>query len=139
MKKRIALVLALVFLLALTSCAGPAAEVSTTQVFDQEELRQKFPEYFDLNTAKGLEVYVWQLAENSYSCGVLPGTNRNKTNEEIWGLMTKSASIEEMKAILSTYDIPDENIAIIPCVQPISSYFYPIDEQYTQAVTALFE
>ena len=53
---------------------------------DMESLRERYPKYFDLNTFKGLEVYVWQMAAGSYSLGVLPGTNRNKTFEELMNL-----------------------------------------------------
>ena len=84
------------------------------------DLREKFPEYFDLDTFKGLEVYAWQMAGNSYSFGALTGTNRNKTLEEMMRL--KGATAEEMKAILSTYDIPKESIIVIPWQNPISSY-----------------
>lgn len=87
---------------------------------DLETLREKYPEYFDLDTTKGLEVYVWQMAQGSYSCGVMSGTNRNKTFEELMAL--KGASITEMRAILSTYDIDEQDISIIPWQNPISSY-----------------
>lgn len=87
---------------------------------DMEGLQAKFPDYFDLPTSKGLEVYVWQMAPDSYSCGVLPGTNREKTLEELMKL--KGATIAEMQVILSTYDIAVENISIIPWQNPVSSY-----------------
>lgn len=87
---------------------------------DMEGLQAKFPDYFDLPTSKGLEVYVWQMAPDSYSCGVLPGTNREKTLEELMKL--KGATIAEMQVILSTYDIAVENIFIIPWQNPVSSY-----------------
>lgn len=83
-------------------------------------LREKFPEYFDLGTFKGLEVYAWQMARDSYSFGIMTGTNRNKSLEEMIHL--KGATASEMKAILSTYDIPKENIIVIPWQNPISSY-----------------
>ena len=85
-----------------------------------DELKEKFPEYFDLSAFKGLEVYVWQMAPDSWSCGVLPGTNREKTPEELWNM--KGTTIEEMRAILSTYDIPKDDIIVIPWQNPISSY-----------------
>ncbi len=85
-----------------------------------DELKEKYPEYFDLSAFKGLEVYVWQMAPNSYSCGVLPGTNRGKTLEEL--LNMKGTTIEEMRALLSTYEIPKEDIIVIPWQNPISSY-----------------
>ncbi len=87
---------------------------------DESVLREKYPEYFDLSTFKGLEVYVWQMAHNSYYCGVMEGTNRNKELEELMSL--KGTTIDEMKAILSSYDIPKENIFIIPWQNPFSSY-----------------
>ena len=87
---------------------------------DIASLRAKYPEYFDLSTFKGLELYVWQMAEGSYSCGLMLGTNRNKTLEELVNL--KGASIEEMRAILSTYDIDENDVFIIPWQNPISSY-----------------
>ncbi len=93
------------------------AEGSTAEL---ETLRSRFPEYFDLSTFKGLEVYVWEIVPERYSCGVLPGTNREKTSEELMNL--KAATAGEMRAILSTYDIPKENIAIIPWHHPLSSY-----------------
>lgn len=95
-------------------------EVWGTASVEDSVLREKYPEYFGLSTFKGLEVYVWQMAPNSYFCGVMEGTNRNKTLEEIMSL--KGAAIDEMKAILSTYDIPKENISVIPWQNPISSY-----------------
>ena len=85
-----------------------------------DDLREKYPEYFGLPTFKGLEVYVWQMAPDSYSCGAMEGTNREKTLEELMAL--KGASIDEMKTILSNYDISKENISIIPWQNPVSSY-----------------
>lgn len=87
---------------------------------DMESLRAKYPEYFDLDTFKGLEVFAWQMGPDSYYCGVLPGTNREKTLEELMNL--KGARITEMRAILSTYDIDEKNVSIIPWQNPVSSY-----------------
>ena len=83
-------------------------------------LRAKYPEYFDLSTFKGLELYVWQMGPNSYSCGLMLGTNRNKTLEELINL--QGVTIAEMRAILSTYDIDEKDIIIIPWQNPVSSY-----------------
>lgn len=87
---------------------------------DMDSLREKYPEYFDLSTYKGLELYVWQMGPNSYSCGLMLGTNRNKTLEELINL--KGVTIAEMRAILSTYDIEEKDIIIIPWQNPVSSY-----------------
>ena len=90
-----------------------------------DELRAKYPEYFELGTFKGLEVYVWQMAENSYRFGLMQGTNREKTLEE--KLALKGATAEEMALILSTFDIEDKNIFVIPWQNPISSYMVTED------------
>ena len=104
----------------------PAIRVTTT---DLDIIRESYPEYFDLETSKGLEVYVWQMAPEGYSFGLLPGTNREKNLEELWSL--KGASAEEMRAILSTYVIDEKDIIIIPWQNPISSYLgeYWISQQ----------
>ena len=96
------------------------AILKPTTTVNIDELKEKYPEYFDLSAFKGLEVYVWQMAPNSYSCGVLSGTNREKTLEELWNM--KGTTIEEMRTILSTYDILKEDIIVIPWQNPISSY-----------------
>lgn len=95
-------------------------EVFGITAVDESNLREKYPEYFDLPTDKGLEVYVWQMGLNSYDCGIMEGTNREKTPEELINL--KGASIDEMKSILSSYNIPKDNIFIIPWQNPISSF-----------------
>ena len=124
----------LFFTFALATVLAACGSASNTK----EELQRKFPEYYDLNTAKGLEVYVWQTAEDTYYCGVLPGTNRNKTDEEISSLTANGATVEEMKTILSSYDISSDNIMISPCKQPGLDYSYQIDDIYIQNITALF-
>ncbi len=113
---------------------GSAAQDAPTE----PELRARFPEYYDLSTFKGLEVYVWQEAEDTFLCGVMEGTNRNKTDEEIAALAENPATVEEMKMILSSYGIPYDNIFIAPCRQLYSDYYYTIDEAYQKKVNALF-
>ena len=85
-------------------------------------MKEEFPQYFDLGTFKGLEVYVWETEPDEYSCGVLPGTNRNKFAEEFAELANNGVTIEEMKIILSSYDITRDEIAIIPIKNPSSNY-----------------
>ncbi|MCR5683688.1 MAG: copper amine oxidase N-terminal domain-containing protein [Clostridiales bacterium] len=118
---------------------GTASYSFYTDMKDRSGLREQFPQYFDLSTFKGLEVYVWSMAEGSYRCGVLAGTNRNKTWEEIMDLSLHSVSVEEMKQILASYDIPDEEVFLLACHQPISSFAYEIDSAYCAAVAAQFD
>lgn len=98
----------------------PTPELTKEPLSDIDALREKYPEYFDVWDSKGLELYVWQMGENSYSFGILPGTNRVKWEDEIWSL--KGVTVEEMRLILSTYDTDRENIFIYPFQHPLSSY-----------------
>ena len=118
---------------------GPKPDGAEEIVTDSLSLRERFPEYIDLSAFKGLEVYVWSLAEGSYRCGILPGTNRNKTQKEIWDMGFHGVSVADMKEILAAYDVPDDEVFLFACAQPISSYLYPIDEDYCRAVSAQFD
>ena len=69
----------------------------------------------------------------------MSGTNRNKTEEEIWELQEKSLSVDEAKALLNELGINRNDIIVIPIAQPYSSYLYEIDSEYTEQVTKLFE
>ena len=150
-KKRVIMLIVLFALLAaLLVCAldwavrngrgiSPAASAEAVPAGDIGALRERYPEYFDLSGFKGLEVYVWQTAEDSFRCGVLMGTNRNKTEEEIVALGANSASADEMKLILSSYDVPDEDVFLIPCVMPLSNCFYEIDDSLRNRIGELFD
>ena len=115
---------------------GTQARLPEGKALELDALEEKYPEYFGLSTFKGLELYVWQMGPESWSCGLMEGTNRNKTNEEIWNL--RGSTAEEMKQILSTYDIPEEDISIIPFLHPASSYWFDIDEGYRERLRTLF-
>ncbi len=99
-------------------------------------LREKFPEYFDLPVSKGLEVYIWQMSKDNYQCGLMSGTNRNKTDEEIMSL--KPASIVEMRLILSTYSLPTTDMILIAYQHPLSSYRYEVNDAYYEKLHEVF-
>jgi antirepressor regulating drug resistance, predicted signal transduction N-terminal membrane component len=90
-------------------------------------LREQYPQYFDLDATNGLDVYVWQMAENSYSFGVLPhsDTHRDWISSELLDL--RGTGVDAMRQILSTYHLDESDIHIIPWQNPISSY---IGEQW---------
>jgi hypothetical protein len=115
------------------------SEEDTQSPVDTALLREKYPEYFELSNFKGIEVYVWQMSQDSYLCGLMSGTNRNKTDEEIAALSEKALEINEAKAILDYLGVKGTYIIVIPVIQPYSSYLYEIDEAYTEKVRKLFE
>lgn len=144
--KFISIVLAASLMLSATACSVSKGETELTSgssysseiKSEVERLREKYPEYFELSAFKGIEIYVWEMAEGSYHCGLMSGTNRNKTEEEIWDLAKKPLTIEEAKLILNELKIDKEYWIIIPVVQQISSYRYVIDDAYREKVRKLF-
>ena len=83
-----------------------------------ELLKEQCPEYFELSSFKGIEVYVWETEDGAYRCGMMSGTNRMKTDSEIQALEQKSLSITEAKMVLEGNGIEDESIIVIPITQP---------------------
>ncbi|MBE6730151.1 MAG: M56 family metallopeptidase [Ruminococcaceae bacterium] len=124
----------------ITDVGGADEAINTVTSSDLEELKNKFPAYFDLNTSKGLNVYIWQMAENSYSCGLLPAKDTDYTQEELWDLHKASASLEEMRAIIMSYipNISQSDIEVLPIQMPHSSYIYNIDDTYKENLVNLF-
>lgn len=142
MKRIIILALSFMCVFILDGCSSTQTsnmELETSNLVDMDDLKKRYPEYFELVDFKGIEVYVWQMAENSYCCGMMSGTNRNKTDEEIWGLQEKSLSVEETKAILNEIGVEGSDIIVIPITQPYSSYMYEIDDVYKENVSNLFK
>ena len=89
---------------------------------DVEVLREKYSEYFNINVSRGLDVYVWQMAKNSYSFGLLPHSEEGRQMLDPALLNLKGASASEMRAILSTYNIDKSRIYLISWQNPLSSY-----------------
>ncbi len=103
---------------------------------EEATLRQKYPEYFDLPTDKGLEVYVWSFANNNYNCGLLPARETAYSYIEIDSL--KPATMEEMRAIIACYDIEIQDVELVAARNRFSSYYYEIDREYYETINRLF-
>lgn len=88
----------------------------------QIALMEQYPEYFGLDATNGLDVYVWQMAKNSYSFGLLPHSEQGREwlSDELINL--KGVRAEEMRTILSAYDIDEQEIYVILWSHPLSSY-----------------
>lgn len=123
--KLIPLILCVLLLSAVSACAtnvpkpteptavpsnGSPAPVSERTV---SELREQYPEYFNLDTMKGLELYLWRADDNNVYCGLLPGTERVKTNDEIRVMETRGVLPEEMRDIMSTYGLGKGSVLMI--------------------------
>jgi hypothetical protein len=89
---------------------------------DSKTLHEKYPQYVGLDTSNGLDVIVWQMAENNYNFGLLPHTDEERywLSDELTEL--KSVRLDDMRAIIESYDIPREKLYIVPWQNPLSSY-----------------
>ncbi len=110
-----------------------------------EVLKEQYPEYFELSAFKGVEVYVWETADGTYRCGLMSGTNRNKTGAEIQALEQRSLSVAEAKMVLEEIGVKEGYILVIPIPQPYPdsddtdiSKPYIIDEEHAEQMTSLF-
>ena len=113
----------------------PDAVIPAGERKEITELRKQYSEYFGIDTSKGLKVYVWQMAESDCSCALLSGTDE-RSELEI-GLQSKSTTIEQMRLILSTYGLEEKDIDVVPFHNPISSYWYEIDNDYKVRIRRL--
>lgn len=120
--------------------ANTETGTDTNTSIDINKLKAKYPMYFNLDTTKGLTVYVWQMSADSYSCGLLPNTNIGYTELELLRLHFNATSIDEMRSIV-TYYYPyntQKYVTVCPIIMPISSYAYNIDDKYIRKINELF-
>ena len=102
-----------------------------------EQLRQTHSHFFNIPTDGGLTVYVWEMAKDVYECH-LANTQIDAQKGESYVYSVGYATVEEMKAILTTYNVEKRDITIQPVINPWSSYIYEIDEAYVAKTEALF-
>ena len=100
------------------------------------QLQEKYPMFFDVSTDGGLTVYVWQMSKNSYSC-YLVNTADEAVSDNSFAYEV-GATIAEMRAILTTYDIDKKDVTIQPVTNPLSSYSYEINDEYRTTIKELF-
>lgn len=111
--------------------------VGEIQSLSHSLLKEKYPNFYDLNTQNGLTVYIWQLSDINYGCYLVSSDMDNLTDHSF--AFEKGATLIEMAAIVSGYEIDLEKITIKPVINPISSFHYEINEEYTQSLEKLFK
>lgn len=95
-----------------------------------EELRVKYPQYFDLDTDKELRVVSWRISENGYYFGLLNQKDGSFTDYELLTVAQNGATADEMRVILSSYDVPNYNIDVIIYKQNGTRFEYEADHAY---------
>lgn len=101
-----------------------------------DSLKEKYPQFFNVSTQGGLKVYIWQMSANNYRCYLI-NRDLNALSDSSFAFEV-GASIEEMRLILSTYDVDKEDILLTPVRNPLSSYYYTIDGAYRESIKGLF-
>lgn len=103
-----------------------------------KNLKEKYPEFFNLDTSTGLELYVSEFAEDNYKCQLFSADDYNFAHNNYDINTEQGATLQEMKAILSSYDISSDKLYVIPYRNPLSSYYYTIDSEYCEKLKVLF-
>lgn len=98
-------------------------------------LAQEYPALFTLNAKKGLDVYVWPWADGY--CGWVAEHQEDHTDEQmVMLLMEQNEAVlagkskltaEDLKVILSFYDLPADQVTVVPFQNPLSSYLWAQD------------
>ena len=95
---------------------------------------QKKDFYYSLSPQNGFIVFVWEESKDEYRCGIIEGNIRWDVSQEALGDMTlrQGISLEEMKDVLSYYNLPEDRIVIEPYVNPASSYASVRNQSYEE-------
>ena len=103
-----------------------------------EELRGEYPQLFGLPTEDGLEIYVCQFAPGSFRFMLLPAAGERRSPIDLMEYeMCPISSFRDMKLILSTYDIDDRDISVIPYQNLLSSYIPRNEPWYAESIRRL--
>ncbi len=99
---------------------GPTSIIVSDESTEKEieKLQEKYPHFFGLNTENGVTVYVTKLSQDNFECYL---TSKSIDPQKILHF-NKFASIEEMKLILSSYNLANEEITVKPFQHVLSSY-----------------
>lgn len=98
-----------------------------------EELMWKVPQYFGLDASEGLTVYVGELARGSYGCYL----ESDKLSHSSQLILISTVSVDDMKLILSTYDLPIDKVSVKHYQPMHSSYICTYTESCEKRVYSM--
>ncbi len=121
------------------STETPSTENSEPLSAELSILKDRYPAYFEMNTEHGLIVYIWEMAQGSYSCILVAG-DKALSSGMLMTTDVPSIQLADMQAIVSYYlsRLSRDEIRITPTWHVLSSYIYNIDEAYIQRIEKLF-
>lgn len=83
------------------------------------------------------QVIVWQMAEDDYTCAILPAEKTSFTLSEL--MQSPMLTADEARAQAAIYASQGEGVVIRPYQNAISSYFYVINDEYKGRLRQLFD
>ena len=89
--------------------------------YEQQYLKDKYPQYFGLDASGGLDIYVCQFSPGTYYFYLFEHSD-TMTNWIDMSSMKGCVSTASMRLILDTYDVTRDDITVIPWQNPLSSY-----------------
>ena len=107
--------------------SASAAEISAPDPEQINQIKEDYPMVFGLDTSKGLDIVVWQLAKSDYNFALVSHKD-GKYDLLDEGLLRYGAtglSVNQLKAVLATYDISKDDLYIVPWQNSLSSYIPP--------------
>ena len=129
--RRIALILIAVIAFPGLFCGCGSAESADMSSQDQiNRIKEEYPKVFGLDTSKGLDIVVWQLAEHDYNFALV----RHRDGEygivddellELTGHKASGLSLDQLKAVLTTYDVSRDDLYVVHWQSSLSSYIPP--------------
>lgn len=123
-KKSLIYIAMLSLSLTISACQEPSSSLHSPEAIER---------YSHISTFKGLEVYVWfDQATEQILVGMLPGTNRNKTEADYQTLYEQPIDLPTAQDVLSRYDA-DSTVFVMNLGQPLTQ------QQKEQVMTRLGE
>lgn len=104
--------------------AGVTGNETETIDLDDLKANTRSPEVFEYSTENGLTIILWELAAGSLRCSLIEGMAVvNPIPLEVY--VDQGYSVEDMKAIVSSYGIPSNKINVVYRQCLYSSYINP--------------
>ena len=141
LNKKTTIFLLICFLMCISvSCRGAGRETMAPE--ELEHLKAVYPEYFDLDTSKGINVLVCDDLNGEWIIRLVSGEKECfSLTESVW--ITRHQHIltlEEAKKILLYYNLPDEEVFLRPYNDFFSPYgWQTFDDEFASRIASAFD
>ncbi|MBR6825661.1 MAG: hypothetical protein IKM59_03840 [Oscillospiraceae bacterium] len=102
------------------------------------ELRNRYPQYFDLDTEKGLVIYISMINADSYACRIIPHPGTEPPSDLDLSHLAP-CSLSEARFIWDSYGLDSSMLTIIPVDTAYSKSAYSSSAEYYEFVCGEFD